>query len=140
MPMRETDTLARLAAVIESRKPSAGGDPAVSYVARLLANGPDSFLKKVGEEATEVVLAAKDLDRVAAGDLASHRQSLVGEMADLWFHSMIALAYFDLTPEDVLAELARREGLSGLEEKALRKAEQRAVDAAVVASTQKTGG
>jgi phosphoribosyl-ATP pyrophosphohydrolase len=109
-------------------------------VARLLANGPDSFLKKVGEEATEVVLAAKDLDRVAAGDLASHRESLVGEMADLWFHSMIALAYFDLTPEDVLAELARREGLSGLEEKALRKAEQRAVDAAVVASTHKTGG
>jgi phosphoribosyl-ATP pyrophosphohydrolase len=121
MPMRETDTLARLAAVIESRKPSAGGDPAVSYVARLLANGPDSFLKKVGEEATEVVLAAKDLDRVAAGDLASHRQSLVGEMADLWFHTLVMLSHLDLNHTDVLNVLDSRMGLSGLAEKAARK-------------------
>ena len=113
------DSLARLAAVIESRLPAAGGDPDTSYVARLLHKGPDAFLKKIGEEATEVVMAAKDLDH--GGD--SHK--LVGEMADLWFHSLVALAYYGLTPEDVLQELSRREGLSGLEEKALRKAQAR---------------
>lgn len=114
------DALARLAAVIESRKPTHGGDPATSYVARLLAKGPDAFLKKVGEEATEVVMAAKDVER--GGDPAK----IVYEMADLWFHSMVALAYFDLTPADVIRELERREGMSGLEEKALRKHDQRA--------------
>ena len=114
-----TDSLARLAAVIESRKPAHGGDPERSYVARLLHKGPDAFLKKVGEEATEVVMAAKDLDH--GGD--PHK--LVGEMADLWFHSLVALAHYGLTPEDVLQELSRREGLSGLEEKALRKAQAR---------------
>ncbi len=111
-----TDTLARLAAVIDSRKPSAGGDPEKSYVARLLHKGPDAFLKKIGEEATEAVMAAKDAE-LAGGD----PQKLVNEVADLWFHSMIALAHFNLSPLDVVAELARREGLSGLEEKALRK-------------------
>ncbi|MCU0930814.1 MAG: phosphoribosyl-ATP diphosphatase [Serpentinimonas sp.] len=124
------DTLAHLAAVIESRKPAAGGDPEKSYVARLLHKGPDSFLKKVGEEATEVVLAAKDLQHLAPGPADSPAriqasQALVGEVADLWFHSMIALAHFGLSPAQVLAELARREGLSGLEEKALRKSRQR---------------
>jgi len=114
-----TDSLARLAAVIESRKPAHGGDPERSYVARLLHKGPDAFLKKVGEEATEVVMAAKDVDH--GGD--PHR--LVGEVADLWFHTMIALAHYGLTPDDVIAELVRREGLSGLEEKALRKAQAR---------------
>ena len=114
-----TDSLARLAAVIESRKPAHGGDPERSYVARLLHNGPDAFLKKVGEEATEVVMAAKDVDH--GGD--PHK--LVGEVADLWFHTMIALAHYGLTPDDVIAELVRREGLSGLEEKALRKAQAR---------------
>jgi phosphoribosyl-ATP pyrophosphohydrolase len=114
-----TDSLARLAAVIESRKPAHGGDPERSYVARLLHKGPDAFLKKVGEEATEVVMAAKDVDH--GGD--PHR--LVGEVADLWFHTMIALAHYGLTPDDVVAELVRREGLSGLEEKALRKAQAR---------------
>ena len=114
-----TDSLARLAAVIESRKPAHGGDPERSYVARLLHNGPDAFLKKVGEEATEVVMAAKDVDH--GGD--PHK--LVGEVADLWFHTMIALAHYGLTPDDVVAELVRREGLSGLEEKALRKAQAR---------------
>ena len=103
-----TDTLARLAAVIESRR---GGDPDKSYVARLFAKGPDAILKKIGEEATETVMAAKDGDR----------QRIVAEMADLWFHSMIALAAFGLKPQDVLDELMRREGLSGLEEMALRK-------------------
>jgi phosphoribosyl-ATP pyrophosphohydrolase len=102
------DTLARLAAVIESRR---GGDPDKSYVARLYAKGLDAILKKIDEEATETVMAAKDGDR----------QRVVAEMADLWFHAMIALAAFGLKPQDVLDELARREGLSGLEEKALRK-------------------
>jgi phosphoribosyl-ATP pyrophosphohydrolase len=115
-----TDTLARLAAVIDSRKPAAGGDPEKSYVARLLHKGPDAFLKKIGEEATEAVMAAKDAE-LAGGD----PQKLVNEVADLWFHSMIALAHFNLSPLDVVAELARREGLSGLEEKALRKVRER---------------
>ena len=117
--MNSTDALARLAAVIESRKPAAGGDPQLSYVARLLHKGPDAFLKKIGEEATEVVMAAKDAG--ASGDA----QKLVGEMADLWFHCMIALAHYGLSPADVIAELERREGTSGIEEKALRKVRER---------------
>jgi phosphoribosyl-ATP pyrophosphohydrolase len=114
-----SDPLARLADVIESRKPANGGNPDASYVARLLHKGPDAFLKKIGEEATEVVMAAKDCDH--GGD----PRKLVGEVADLWFHSMIALAHYGLRPADVIAELTRREGLSGLEEKALRKARAR---------------
>ncbi|HMN92581.1 MAG TPA: phosphoribosyl-ATP diphosphatase [Hydrogenophaga sp.] len=117
--MNDTDALARLAAVIESRKPANGGDPEKSYVARLLHKGPDAFLKKIGEEATEVVMAAKDCEQGA--DV----QKLVNEVADLWFHSMIALAHAGCSPADVVAELVRREGLSGLEEKALRKAQAR---------------
>jgi phosphoribosyl-ATP pyrophosphohydrolase len=109
------DSLARLAAVIESRKPIHGGDPTASYVARLLHKGPDAFLKKIGEEATEVVMAAKDVDH---GKDAS---ALVYEVADLWFHTLIALAHYGLHPADVIAELERREGTSGIEEKALRK-------------------
>lgn len=115
-----TDTLQRLAAVIDSRKPANGGDPEKSYVARLLHKGPDAFLKKIGEEAGEAMMAAKDLQHGQGT-----AQALVGEVADLWFHSMIALAHFGLSPVDVVAELARREGLSGLEEKALRKAKAR---------------
>jgi phosphoribosyl-ATP pyrophosphohydrolase len=115
-----TDDLARLAAVIESRKPANGGDPETSYVARLLHKGPDAFLKKIGEEATEAVMAAKDLEH-GRGDA----QTLVNETADLWFHSLISLAHFGLGPADVVAELVRREGLSGLEEKALRKLHER---------------
>lgn len=106
------DTLARLAAVIESRK---GGDPDKSYVARLFDKGPDAILKKIGEEATEVVMACKD--GVPA--------KIVGEVADLWFHCMLALHAHGLAPADVLRELERREGLSGLEEFASRKARQR---------------
>ena len=113
--MSSNDSLARLAAVIESRKPAHGGDADKSYVARLLHKGPDAFLKKIGEEATEVVMAAKDADH--GGD----RSKLVGEVADLWFHSMIALAHYGLTPADVIAELERREGTSGIQEKAMRK-------------------
>jgi phosphoribosyl-ATP pyrophosphohydrolase len=114
--MTANDSLARLAAVIESRKPGRGGDPQASYVARLLHLGPDAFLKKIGEEATEVVMAAKDADH--GGD----PRRIVGEVADLWFHSMVALAHYGFTPADVIAELERREGTSGIEEKALRKA------------------
>jgi len=110
-----TDSLAALAAVIESRLPARGGNPEASYVARLLHKGPDAFLKKIGEEATEVVMAAKDADH--GGD----KSKIVCEVADLWFHSMIALAHYGLSPADVIAELQRREGTSGLEEKALRK-------------------
>jgi phosphoribosyl-ATP pyrophosphohydrolase len=113
------DALARLAATIESRKASHGGKPDESYVARLLHKGPDAFLKKIGEEATEVVMAAKDADH--GGD----RQKLVYEVADLWFHSLIALAHYDLTPAMVIQELQRREGTSGVEEMALRKAVDR---------------
>lgn len=114
-----TDTLKRLADVIESRKPANGGDPDKSYIARLFAKGDDAILKKIGEEATETVMAAKDVR--AGGD----KSKVLYECADLWFHSMIMLAQFDLTPQDVLDELARREGISGIEEKANRKLAQR---------------
>lgn len=107
--MNGNDTLERLAAVIESRR---GGDPERSYVARLFAKGTDTILKKLGEEATETVMAGKDGDP----------QKIVYEVADLWFHSLVALAHFGLTPAQVLAELERREGLSGLEEFARRTA------------------
>jgi len=116
------DALARLAAVIESRKPAHGGDPDKSYVARLLHKGPDAFLKKIGEEATEVVMAAKDVDHGA------DKSKIVYEVADLWFHTMVALAHYGLTPGDVVAELERREGTSGIEEKALRKVAERAAE------------
>lgn len=116
------DALARLAAIIESRKPAHGGDPDNSYVSRLLHKGPDAFLKKIGEEATEVVMAAKDVDHGA------DKSKLVYEVADLWFHSMVALAHYGLTPADVLTELERREGTSGIEEKALRKAVARSTE------------
>ena len=114
-PAMPHDTLARLAAVIASRSPAAGGDPEKSYVARLLSKGPDAILKKIGEEATEVVMACKDADR----------DKIVAEMADLWFHCMVALQAYGLQPQDVLAELSRREALSGLDEFALRKARHR---------------
>ena len=102
------ETLERIAATIEARK---GGDAATSYVARLLAENEDAVLKKIGEEATETVLAAKSGDRL----------HLVRETADLWFHSMVLLARHGLGPGDVLAELHRREGISGLDEKAARR-------------------
>jgi len=110
-----SEILKRLADVIESRKPANGGDPDKSYVARLFSKGDDAILKKIGEEATETVMAAKDAR--ASGDTSK----VLYECADLWFHSLVMLAHFNLTPEDVLKELARREGLSGIEEKASRK-------------------
>ncbi|WDZ95491.1 phosphoribosyl-ATP diphosphatase [Herbaspirillum sp. WKF16] len=109
-----SETLKRLAQVIESRKPANGGNPEKSYVAKLFSKGDDAILKKIGEEATETVMAAKDA-RVS-GD----KSKVLYECADLWFHSMVMLAQFELSPQDVLDELARREGLSGLEEKAAR--------------------
>lgn len=110
-----SDILARLAATIESRKPAAGGDPATSYVAKLFSKGDDAILKKIGEEATETVMAAKDA-RVS-GDASK----VLYETADLWFHSMVLLAQFGLSPQQVIDELARREGVSGIDEKAARK-------------------
>jgi phosphoribosyl-ATP pyrophosphohydrolase len=116
-PSNGNDTLQRLAEVIEARKL---GDPDKSYVARLFSKGTDAILKKIGEEATETVMAAKDGDP----------QKIVYEVADLWFHTMLALSAFGLKPADVLQELERREGLSGLEEFAARKAQKREVDEA----------
>ena len=104
-------TLSRLADVLHGRHPDQGGDPQISYVAKLLAKGQDSVLKKVGEEATELVMASKD----------GQNERVVAEMADLWFHCLVLLTYHGLRPEDVLGELDRREGLSGLVEKASRK-------------------
>ncbi len=101
------DILERIAATIKERK---AGDPAESYVAKLFAQGDDAVLKKIGEEATEVVLAAKSGDRL----------HLVREITDLWFHCMIVLERHGLGPRDVLAEMQRREGISGLDEKAER--------------------
>jgi len=112
MTPSSNDTLARLAAVIEARK---AGDPDKSYVARLFHKGNDAILKKIGEEATEVVMACKD----------GAPSKIVGEVADLWFHCMLALSAYGLTPAEVLAELERREGQSGLEEFAARKSQQR---------------
>ncbi|MDH5360037.1 MAG: phosphoribosyl-ATP diphosphatase [Gammaproteobacteria bacterium] len=102
------DILNKLAEVLESRK---GADPDSSYVAKLYSKGLDTILKKIGEEATETVMAAKDGDA----------DKIIYETADLWFHSMVLLAQQGLKPEQVLAELARRFGLSGLEEKAGRE-------------------
>ena len=104
----QLETLERIAAAINDRK---SGDPTKSYVAKLFAGGDDAMLKKIGEEATEVVLAAKGTDRL----------HLVREVTDLWFHCMIVLARHGLGPADVLAEMQRREGISGIDEKAARK-------------------
>ncbi|MBZ0072297.1 MAG: phosphoribosyl-ATP diphosphatase [Thiohalobacteraceae bacterium] len=106
-----SDTLERLAVILEARK---GADPDSSYVAGLYSKGLDAILKKVGEEATETILAAK----------GGAREHLIYETADLWFHTLVMLAQQDLGPADVLQELERRFGLSGLEEKAARTPDQ----------------
>jgi len=103
----DDDVLARIAAAIEARR---GADPASSYGAALFAKGDDAMLKKIGEEATETVMAAKDGDKIR----------IAAEIADLWFHCLVVLARHGLGPADVLAELARREGVSGHREKASR--------------------
>lgn len=112
-PSTPPDVLSRLADLLVTRLPENGGDPDSSYTARLLARGPNAMLKKVGEEATELVMACKD----------GVPERIVSEAADLWFHTLVVLAWHGLRPEDVLRELARREGMSGLQEKASRPAE-----------------
>ena len=113
--MSQTDILQQLAKVIESRKVINGGNPETSYVAKLFAKGDDAILKKIGEEATETVLAAKD------ARVSGNADDLIYECADLWFHTLVMLAHYNLQPQQVLDELARREGLSGLVEKASRQ-------------------
>jgi len=105
--MIDADILRRLGKTIESRR---GGDPAASYVASLFSKGHDAILKKIGEESAETLLAAKDGDKL----------HIVRETADLWFHCLIMLAWHGIGPDDVLAELNRREGISGLDEKKSR--------------------
>ena len=102
--MTDTDILHRLGAVIAQRRRA---DPSSSYVASLFAKGEDAIMKKVAEEAAETLLAAKDGDKL----------HVVRETADLWFHSLVLLAWHGLGPDDVLAELRRREGISGVDEK-----------------------
>ena len=114
--------LAYLADVVDSRRADlANGkiDAGSSYIAQLFTKGDDAILKKIGEEATETVMAAKDSRQNQLDP--KYQQLLVGEMADLWFHCLVALSKFNLRPEDVLAELKRREGTSGITEKANRK-------------------
>ena len=105
---RAADVLQRLAVIIAEHRTA---DPAGSYVATLFAKGDDAIIKKIGEEATEAVMAAKDGDKL----------KLTAELADLWFHCLVVLVRFGLWPDDVLVELARREGVSGLQEKASRR-------------------
>lgn len=102
------DVLQRLTETLEARK---GASPDSSYVAKLYGKGLDAILKKIGEEATETVMAAKD----------GQSEKIIYEVADLWFHTLVLLAHQGLSAEDVLKELARREGMSGIEEKASRK-------------------
>src|SRR5437868_13591712 len=105
---RNDDILKRLTARIGENRTA---DPVKSYVATLFAKGDDAIIKKIGEEATETVMAAKDGDKIR----------ITSEVADLWFHCLVLLARYGLGPQDVLAELEWREGVSGLEEKAARK-------------------
>jgi phosphoribosyl-ATP pyrophosphohydrolase len=105
--MTDSDVMLRLARTIAARR---GADPATSYVATLFAKGDEAMVKKIGEEATEAVMAAKDGDKIR----------LTAEIADLWFHCLVVLVKNGLGPEDVFAELARREGISGLQEKEAR--------------------
>jgi phosphoribosyl-ATP pyrophosphohydrolase len=107
MTIDATSILHRLAATLEARK---GADPAGSYVAKLFSQGEDAILRKVGEESVETLLASKSGDRL----------HIVRETADLWFHCLVLLAYHGLGPDDVLAELHRREGISGIDEKLAR--------------------
>lgn len=106
--MIDPEVLQRLCATLEQRK---SAPPESSYVSGLYAKGTDAICKKVAEEAAETIMAAKD------GDL----RHIVYEVTDLWFHSLILLAKFGLSADDVLAELHRREGISGIEEKKARK-------------------
>lgn len=105
--MKNVEVLERLSETLLARRKA---DPETSYTAKLLANGPDAILKKIGEESAELIMAAKD----------GKRLNIVWEVTDVWFHTLVLLAHFGLTAEDVLNELRRREGISGIDEKASR--------------------
>ncbi len=116
--------LAELDAILRQRRDSA--DAAASYVAQLHSKGLNKILEKIGEEATETLLAARDLQEVTSCDNESHlakTEALVGEVADLWFHSMVMLSHFNLNTSDVIRELGQRMGVSGIAEKASRSSE-----------------
>jgi len=105
--MKNVEVLDRLSETLLARRKA---DPDTSYTAKLLANAPDLILKKIGEESAELIMAAKD----------GKRLNIVWEVTDVWFHTLVLLAHFGLTAEDVLNELRRREGISGIDEKAAR--------------------
>ncbi|GHC24239.1 phosphoribosyl-ATP diphosphatase [Aidingimonas halophila] len=111
-----SDTLEQLTEILEQRR---SADPAHSYVASLHHKGLNKILEKIGEEATETILAAKD----AQTGVETHRQAVIAETADLWFHSLVMLSHLGIAHDDVLNELARRFGVSGLDEKAARSAD-----------------
>ena len=117
MSAENAAVFARLAQTFASRKDA---DQAGSYVARLMAKAPDAALKKVGEETAEFIMACKDCDVAASTESATARAKVIGEAADVWFHMLVALSRYDASGDDVVAELAKREGMSGIEEKALR--------------------
>lgn len=125
------DTLTEVANVLHSRK---SAEPDSSYVASLYSKGLDAILKKIGEEATEVVMAAKDVEASVGKDNSENsnksssvtkdkkdKSKIVNEVTDLWFHTLVLLAHQDLHPDDILKELDRRFGTSGIIEKASRK-------------------
>lgn len=114
MSAEHAPVFARLAHTFALRKDA---DPASSYVAKLLANAPDAALKKVGEETAEFIMACKDREAMVSDDASA---KVIGEAADVWFHMLVALSRYDVSGDDVVAELARREGISGIEEKAAR--------------------
>ena len=119
-PLNHAAVFARLAQTLAARKDA---DPASSYVAKLFAKAPDAALKKVGEETAEFIMACKDCERAVHAETtasAEDREQVVKEAADVWFHMLVAMARYGISGDDVLSELARREGLSGIEETASR--------------------
>ena len=114
MSAENAAVFARLAQTFALRKDA---DPASSYVAKLLSKAPDAALKKVGEETAEFIMACKDCEGAASDH---SRAKVIGEAADVWFHMLVALSRYDASGDDVVAELAKREGMSGIEEKAAR--------------------
>ncbi len=117
--MIDPEVLRRVSAVLAERK---AAPPTQSYVSQLYQKGTDAILKKIGEEAAEVIMAAKDGDRL----------HLVWEVTDLWFHTLVLLAHMELSVDDVLAEFRRREGVSGIDEKRARLASAAEAEAVVV--------
>ena len=118
--MVNADGLALFGRLAQTFADRNGTDPALSYVAKLLAKAPDAALKKVGEEAAEFIMACKDCEVAAPTEAAAARAKVVGEAADVWFHMLVALSRYDASGDDVMAALAKREGMSGIDEKASR--------------------